>query len=932
MLTRLLRARTALVLVLLTLTAFIVTTLARPRPPLPPYPEMELRGWRFDNPAALDAVSLHAFTATNLQVAESWSGYALDMSGPDPRALIIPAMAATNRFNFARSNGTLRLWFAPAWTSTSLGGDGPGQWATLFELSQTNEVKTPFSLALALDPDGTNLIFFIRTNAEYVAWLRAPVRWWEGEWHQLALVYDRNGVNLVIDDVWAASSKEVPPWPGSSVWSQSVFSLGGNLAGGELAQGQLDEIHTFAYALPLDYLVWMYEAFSPIAALGPILEKNGKGLQGGGTEAASAPSPCETCSTNDPGPSFAPPVPGFSFTSGLRFAPSPYLTSNGTGYVTWLLGTNVGERYEIYQTTNLLGTSVWNSVWSRVATGGVSFILSHPTNDGAKAFYLAATYADVDGDGISDAYEYLVLRATNLWDFDSDGMPDFWEIAHGLNYTNRNDATNDMDGDGIKNLSEYLYEASLINRVEPLGPSSRRTPLVITEIMYHPAPGGTEFIELHNTHHLPQKLDGFRFIDNSDGSVLYIFTNTTLAPGMFLSVTPTNLPTPAQLQLRNNLGAVLLEVEFSDKTPWPKTADGTGHSLVLSRPSYGENDVQAWSPSARIGGSPGSAEPVIQDFKAAMRINEFLAYPAGTNMDFIELYNASSVTQNLSGWHLATKATNLVAYTFRAGTLLPPRGFLSQLRNAANAFTFGLEAGGDSIFLTTADGKRVVDAVDFLGQEQGVSTGRSPDGGPVFRELAAQTRGGTNAPPLLRNIVINEIMYNPISGNNAHEYVELYNRGTTNQSLTGWSLAGGLTFSFPSFVLAPSNYVVIAQNTNTLSSLYPGRFTNRVNLLGGYGGFLGNNGERLTLLNSNNVVINEVAYSDGGRWGRWSDGDGSSLELVDPRSDNRLAANWADSDETQKSGTNWTLVAYTNILDHSALAVIDRLDFIQRHA
>ena len=148
MLTRFLRARTALALVLFTFTALIVTALARPRPPLPPYPEMELRGWRFDNPSALDAGSLHALTATNLQLAESWSGYALDMRGSDPRALIIPALASTNRFNFAPSNGTLRLWVAPAWTSTSLGGDGPGQWATLFELSQTNAVKTPFSLAL----------------------------------------------------------------------------------------------------------------------------------------------------------------------------------------------------------------------------------------------------------------------------------------------------------------------------------------------------------------------------------------------------------------------------------------------------------------------------------------------------------------------------------------------------------------------------------------------------------------------------------------------------------------------------------------------------------------------------------------------------------------------------------------------------------------
>ena len=72
--------------------------------------------------------------------------------------------------------------------------------------------------------------------------------------------------------------------------------------------------------------------------------------------------------------------------------------------------------------------------------------------------------------------------------------------------------------------------------------------------------------------------------------------------------------------------------------------------------------------------------------------------------------------------------------------------------------------------------------------------------------------------------------------------------------------------------------------------------------------------------------MHEMTYEDGGRWGRWTDGDGSSLELTDPRSDNRVAANWMDSDETAKS-TNWTLVAHTNIIDHVMLVTdINRLE------
>ena len=45
-------------------------------------------------------------------------------------------------------------------------------------------------------------------------------------------------------------------------------------------------------------------------------------------------------------------------------------------------------------------------------------------------------------------------------------------------------------------------------------------------------------------------------------------------------------------------------------------------------------------------------------------------------------------------------------------------------------------------------------------------------------------------------------------------------------------------------------------------------------------------------------------------------GGGSSLELIDPHSNHRLAANWADSIETAK--TVWTNVTCTGVLDNGA--------------
>ena len=54
---------------------------------------------------------------------------------------------------------------------------------------------------------------------------------------------------------------------------------------------------------------------------------------------------------------------------------------------------------------------------------------------------------------------YLVQQNTvdGLPDTDGDGLPDAYEIAHGLNPNDPNDAALDSDGDGLTNLEEYFF-------------------------------------------------------------------------------------------------------------------------------------------------------------------------------------------------------------------------------------------------------------------------------------------------------------------------------------------------------------------------------------------------------------------------------------------------------------------------------------------
>ena len=69
------------------------------------------------------------------------------------------------------------------------------------------------------------------------------------------------------------------------------------------------------------------------------------------------------------------------------------------------------------------------------------------------------------------------------------------------------------------------------------------------------------------------------------------------------------------------------------------------------------------------------------------------------------------------------------------------------------------------------------------------------------------------------------------------------------------------------------------------------------------------NGQGVVSTNLMHIVMNDVTYGTGGRWGQWAAGGGSSLELIDPNANTHLAANWGDSDETQKSV--WTNIEWT---------------------
>jgi regulation of enolase protein 1 (concanavalin A-like superfamily) len=491
----------------------------------------------------------------------------------------------------------------------------------------------------------------------------------------------------------------------------------------------------------------------------------------------------------------------------------------------------------------------------------------------------------------------------------------------------------------ISNVTNAMVSAQ-INPHESLGPSSRKTPIVFSEIMYKPAPRtdgkNLEFVELYNSNPWFQDISGYQ-ITCADMS--YKFPpNTTIAGGGFLVVAAappdiesvygiTNVMGPysgslkksESLELLDEQTNVLLTVPYSNVYPWPAAADGTGHSIVLANPTYGEGDPRAWDISDIVGGSPGQMESFRPSPLRNVVINEILAHSENSAVpQFVELYNHSTNSVDISGCILTDDPTTN-KFVVPPGAVIGPASFISFTQSQLG---FTLNGAGDTLYFIKPDGSRILDAVQFGGQADGVSYGRWPDGANDFYNFTTNTPGTNNSSILIGDIVINELMYDPISGNDDDQYVELYNQGTNTVNLNGWQFTSGITFTFPNISIAPNGYLVVARNMTNLFAKYPN--LNSGNTVGDYSGKLSHNGELVeldqpeTLYGTNTIYVeeDEVTYGTGGRWGEWSSGGGSSLELIDPRANHRLASNWADSDETSKSV--WTNIETTGVLDNGA--------------
>ncbi len=403
--------------------------------------------------------------------------------------------------------------------------------------------------------------------------------------------------------------------------------------------------------------------------------------------------------------------------------------------------------------------------------------------------------------------------------------------------------------------------------------------LVITEINYNGPESGTdttEFVELFNNGSSAINLGGLYF----SSGITYTFPSIVMNAGDYVVIAQDSVKvnnffnissykwtsgglsnSGEALCIKNANGDTVDYVSYGTSTPWPTAANGQGASLVLCNANADNSLAANWSAANTLVGQnsngtsiyanpgtgcgtiiPNDTIPPVVTFATAttqstinVEFNEAVSTTAENTANYTGVGTISSATRNASlNTVTLTLATPLVNGNIYTLTISSIEDTSTNVMATSQSFNIFFNSG-------TAD------------------------------------------------LVITEIMYNDVSEADSLEYFEIYNNGTTDVNLTGFSIADGIVYSFPAgSMINAGQYLVIAKDSALVNSVF--------NITGTHqwtSGGLKNSGEPLLIINSNLDTIDLVVFSDIAPWNPLADGGGASLELCDKTSDNNNGANWS---------------------------------------
>jgi hypothetical protein len=415
-------------------------------------PSYPLDSWSFaDTNNWTSDLGFAPVSFTNLDVSDLGDGTALVLDSTNAAWLQYNVVETNGTTNLTVDQGSIEFWFAPNWSSTNDagGGLGPQVWGRLIEVGSYTPDSSYGWWSLYVDPAGANIYFAAQTNDGLgnTYMLSAPIDWTTNRWHFIALTYCATNTALYLDGQLATNGVGLSIWPGDDVLSNG-FYIGSDSNGIAQAHGWFDNIDT--YNVPLDSGT-ISGAFSYGAAPFYMNPANHGNFSSSPSNPSGSPTVYDAITGIGSLLWVSAATTCFSSTNVWITNVVASVAANGTmNFMFTIEGGSNALLYDIFAISELgFGT---NYTWAWMGQGSQcnTYMLTNLPN--AQCFLILGTPQDLDGDGLTDAYEILVSHTdpNNAYS-NLDGLLDSWEVLLGLN-----PLTSNLNNSAMR--SNYSYD------------------------------------------------------------------------------------------------------------------------------------------------------------------------------------------------------------------------------------------------------------------------------------------------------------------------------------------------------------------------------------------------------------------------------------------------------------------------------------------
>jgi hypothetical protein len=296
---------------------------------------------------------------------------------------------------------------------------------------------------------------------------------------------------------------------------------------------------------------------------------------------------------------------------------------------------------------------------------------------------------------------------------------------------------------------------------------------------------------------------------------------------------------------------------------------------------------------------PLSELPKIDDEPLVINEIYYDPHPDEGDHTFVELFNRGMESYSLS----KAKFHSGLSFTFPEGTIVAPCGYVLIAADPSQYTELGVqvfEYDGDALLQDRVLSIRneiglEIDHVNYgsvVTTEEGFSLSlkdSASDNSLLFNWASSLHLGGTpgranslapseSVPATSSNVRVTEIHYSPSSptieeiaaggsSTDQFEYIELTNISPSEiVSLEGVQFVAGVTFTFDSGTkssLRPGERLVIVSDPNAFQLRHPCAI---LNVAGSFAGTLSDEGERISLFDSDGLILQELVYDSSPPW------------------------------------------------------------------